>query len=455
MSRDARLVILARALRTFGYGCTSVLIAPMLVADGDSPAEIGVLLAVTAAGSVLASIALGMFADRLGRRTSLLLSAGTMAIAGIAFSWSESYPLLLAAGFVGTLSPSTNDNTPFSGVEQSVLAQTCPDDRHTAVFARYNMIALLAGALGGLAAAGLSTLTWVEPGDVAFGVYAGLAVISGIVFTEMSPAVEAQPRAEPAPELADTTPLHPVPRVGLRAGPAARLAGLFAVDAFAGGLAVQAILALWLQERYGVSTAALGVLFFVTNLLSALSQAVAPALARRRGLLQTMLVPHLVSNVLLLAVTVAPSFHVAALLLAARHALSKIDVPARQAFTAAVVSPQQRTAAASLTTVARSVATSASPLTSSLLLSAPLLACGAPLLAGGALALTYDVTMWCNFRSEPAGRERAAPAHPSPGRHRARRHRMHAGHAPGRGTPPGGRVVRNRTSPATVTDQRT
>jgi MFS family permease len=414
---------MARAVRTFGYGCTSVLIAPMLVADGDSPAQIGLLLAVTAVGSVLASIALGMFADRLGRRTSLLLSAATMALAGVAFAWSESYPLLLVAGFVGTLSPSTNDNTPFSGVEQSVLAQTCPDDRHTAVFARYNMVALLAGALGGLAAAGLATLTWVEPGDAAFGIYAGLALVSGIFFRQMSPAAEAGPGVRPAPELAETMPLRPVPRGRREAGPATRLAGLFAVDAFAGGLAVQAILALWLQQRYGVSAATLGVLFFVTNLLSALSQALAPALARRRGLLQTMLVPHLVSNVLLLAVTLAPSFRVAALLLAARHALSKIDVPARQAFTAAIVSPEQRTAAASLTTVARSVATSASPLTSSLLLSGPLLACGAPLLAGGALALTYDVTMWASFRSAAAGRERVAPTHLSRGRHRAGRRR--------------------------------
>jgi hypothetical protein len=274
----------------------------------------------------------------------------------------------------------------------------------------------------------------VEPGDAAFGIYAGLAVISGVVFAQMSPAVEAAPPMRPAPELAETKPLRPVPRGRREAGTATRLAGLFAVDAFAGGLAVQAILALWLQQRYGVSTAALGVLFFVTNLFSALSQALAPALARRRGLLQTMLVPHLLSNVLLLAVTVSPSFRVAALLLAARHALSKIDVPARQAFTAAIVTPEQRTAAASLTTVARSVATSASPLTSSLLLSGPLLACGAPLLAGGALALTYDVTMWCSFRSEAAGRERAAQTHPPRGRHRARRRRMHAGHAPGRGT---------------------
>jgi MFS family permease len=189
------------------------------------------------------------------------------------------------------------------------------------------------------------------------------------------------------------------------------------VDAFAGGLAVQAVLALWLQQRYGASTAALGLLFFATNLLSALSQAVAPALAARRGLLQTMLVPHFVSNVLLLAVPASPTFWLAAALLCVRHTLSKIDVPARQAFTAAVVTPEQRVAAASLTTVARSVAVSASPLTSSLLLSGPFLACGGPLLLGGGLAIAYDLSMWCGFRSVPLEGE----SRPHRGRHRARR----------------------------------
>ena len=262
---------------------------------------------------------------------------------------SESYPLLLAAAFVGTVSPSTNDNTPFSGVEQAILAQTCPDDRHTALFARYNMTALLAGALGGLAAAGLALLPHVEPGDAAFAIYAGIAVLTGLLSRRLSPAVE--PARAPSPPVPVRTTRHQEPpRRGPAAGPALRLAALFAVDAFAGGLAVQAVLALWLQQRYGASTAELGLLFFATNLLSALSQALAPAIAGRRGLLQTMLVPHFVSNLLLLAVPISPSFGFTAALLSLRHSLSKIDVPARQAFTAAVVTPEQRTAAASLTT---------------------------------------------------------------------------------------------------------
>src|SRR6476620_9649476 len=296
VSPDARLVVVARALRTFGYGCTSVLLGQMLVEDGDPPARIGILLAVAATGSVVASILMGLYADRFGRRSSLLLSAGLMGMAGVVFEVSESYPLLLAAAFVGTVSPSTNDNTPFSGVEQASLAQTCPDDGHTALFARYNMTALLAGALGGLAAAGLALLPHVEPGDAAFAIYAGIAVLTGALSRRLSPAVEPH-RA---------VPVRPAPhqerlRQGPATGHALRLAALFAVDAFAGGLAVQAVLALWLQQRYGASTTELGLLFFATNLLSALSQALAPAIAGRRGLLQTMLVPHFVSNLLLLA----------------------------------------------------------------------------------------------------------------------------------------------------------
>ena len=193
-----------------------------------------------------------------------------------------------------------------------------------------------------------------------------------------------------------------------------KLACLFAVDGFAGGLAVQAILALWFQQRFGATDAQLGILFFGANLLPALSQAVAPALVVRYGLLGTMLVPHAVSNLLLLCVPWSPTFGWAAAALWTRQALSKIDVPARQAFTAAVVTPAERTAAASLTTVARSIAVSASPLTSSAMLAGPMLACGAPFLLGGGLALAYDVTMWCSFRGIAA----AAAAR---GRHRRRR----------------------------------
>jgi hypothetical protein len=304
------------------------------------------------------------------------------------------------------------------------------------------MSALLAGALGGLAAAGLGLQHVAEPGDLAFAIYAVVAAVTAALFCRLTSAVEPRPGAVTA--AAASPP---------RARPSGRvlgLAGLFAVDAFAGGLAVQAILALWFAQCYGASTAELGLLFFATNLLSAFSQALAPALAARRGLLVTMLVPHFVSNVLLLCVAVAPGFGWAAALLLLRHALSKIDVPARQAFTAAIVTPEQRVAAASLTTVARSVAVSASPLTSSLLIAGPLLAWGVPLLLGGGLAIAYDLTMWCSFRAVPTAVDHRATARPPRGRHRAPR-RSFASRPPtaavGRATPEAARLRRHRNRP--------
>jgi hypothetical protein len=188
------------------------------------------------------------------------------------------------------------------------------------------------------------------------------------------------------------------------------LAGLFALDAFAGGLAVQAMLAWWLHQRFQVAIPQLGLLFFAANLLPALSQLAAPALASRRGLLATMLVPHLFSNLLLLCLPAAPTFGVAAVLLLARQALSKIDVPARQAFVAAIVDDADRTAAASVTSVARSVAVSVSPVASSMLLSGPLATVGAPLLLAGSLALGYDAAMWRTFRGVPINTNAALPA---------------------------------------------
>jgi MFS family permease len=413
LGRDARIVVFARALRTFGYGCTSILLAGMLSEDGVSAAGIGLLLGVAALGSVTASIAMGVFADRFGRRRSLLLTAVLMGLAGVVFALCESYPMLLAAAFIGTISPSTNDNSPFSGVEQAILAQTCPDRYHTAAFARYNMSALLAGALGGLAAAALGMLTTVEPGDAAFVLYAVLSIVILGLFRRLSPDAERSAADPDWPARQQST------REGNRPSPLmCKLACLFAVDAFAGGLVVQAVLALWFQQRFAATDAELGFLFSGANLLPAVSQAVAPALVVRYGLLGTMLIPHAVSNLLLLCVPLSPSLGWAAAALLTRQALSKIDVPARQAFTAAIVTPVERTAAASLTTVARSIAVSASPLTSSLMLAGPMIACGAPFLVGGGLALAYDATMWRSFHDVATAVAK--------GRHRLRRPRVQA-----------------------------
>src|SRR6476661_10945718 len=370
LSRDAHIVILARSLRTLGYGTTSILVAGMLSEDGVSALGIGVLLGVAALGSVTASIAMGVFADRFGRRRSLLVTAGLMGLAGVVFAVCESYPMLLVAAFIGTISPSTNDNSPFSGVEQAILAQTCPAQHHTALFARYSMSALLAGALGGLGAAALGLLTVAEPGDAAFLLYAVLSILIFGLYRRLSPD------AEPATGEPDVRIARPSPGENRRLSPLmCKLACLFAVDGFAGGLAVQAILALWFQQRFGATDTQLGILFFGANLL-------------------------------LLCVPWSPTFGWAVTALWTRQALSKIDVPARQAFTAAVVTPAERTAAASLTTVARSIAVSASPLTSSLMLVGPMMACGAPFLLGGGLALAYDVIMWRSFRGIAAAATR-------------------------------------------------
>ncbi len=434
---DTRLVIAARALRTFGYGCTSVLLAGMLAQDGDAPWQTGMLLATASAGSVASSLALGLFADRWGRRRALIVCGCLMAAAGAVFAVSESFPALVAAAFVGTISPSTNDNTPFSGVEQSILAQTCAPARLTAMFTVYNVTALAAGALGGLAAAALGLQHVVSPGDAAFALYALLAGCTVLLFLRLSPAAEAQPVAstlsearpaaqvEPVPGAAvPTAQVEPVPGAAAasasaggtpaasRAGtaPAAmprlprqvrRLVGLFAVDAFAGGLVVQAVLAWWFAHRFGATTTQLGLVFFAANLLPALAQLAAPLLAARRGLLAAMLVPHFVSNLILACVAFAPDLGSAITLLLLRQTLSKIDVPARQAFTAAIVRPSERTAAASMAGIARSVAVSVSPVVATALLTGPLGLVGAPLLLGAALAIGYDVTIWRTYRSVP------------------------------------------------------
>src|SRR4051812_43545946 len=229
LSRDAHIVILARAVRTFGYGCTSILLAGMLSEGGVPAAGIGLLLGVAALGSVTASIAMGGFADRFRRRRALLVTAGLMGLAGGGFAVCESYPVLLVAAFIGTISPSTNDNSPFSGVEQAMLAQTCPAQHHTALFARYSMSALLAGALGGLGAAALGLLTVAEPGDAAFLLY---AVLSFLIF---GPSRGLSPDVEPATGEPDVRVARPSPGEKRRLSPLmCKLACLFAVDGFAG-----------------------------------------------------------------------------------------------------------------------------------------------------------------------------------------------------------------------------
>ncbi len=403
---DSGLILAARGLRQFSYGLLGVVLAVSLSRAGLAPPAIGAIITVSLIGDFFGTYAIGLFADRLGRRRTLAMLALLMAAPGAIFGLTRAYPLLLAAAFFGTLGTSASETAPFLPIEQAMLPQTCPPERRTDLFARYNLVASFAGAFGALFA-GLPDLLARAGLPVAqgtrlmFGVYALAALVVALLVTRLSPRVEAVPAKPGAPrERAEPARAwrRLVPPLGRSRGIVLRLAALFSVDALAGGLVVQSLMALFFHLRYGVSLAPLAVLFFGANVAAALSFLAAARLARRFGLLNTMVFTHLPSNVLLLLVPLMPTFPLAAATLLLRQALSQMDVPTRQAYTMALVAPEERTAAASVTSLARSAGSATSPVFSGLLMQGALVALGLPFIIGGALKAAYDLTLWTVFR---------------------------------------------------------
>ncbi|MFL5589333.1 MAG: MFS transporter [Ktedonobacteraceae bacterium] len=397
---DALRILVMRGLRSLAYGLLSVLLGVALAGAGFSPAAIGVLLTVSLVGDVVGTYIIGLLADTWGRRHTLALLALLMAGTGAIFGLTTSYPLLLVAAFFGTLGISASETAPFLPIDQAMMAQITTMERRTALFARYNLVASLSVALGALAA-GLPDLL-VHLGvplasgiNLLFGAYAALAFVVAGLALGLSPHVEA-PRNS-AVQLQSSRP-RLVPRLSRSRGIVWRLTALFSVDALAGGLVVQSLMALFFHLRFGVALAGLSLLFFAANLLSALSFLAAVPLARRFGLLNTMVFTHLPSNVLLALVALVPTFPLAVTILLLRQALSQMDVPTRQAYTMALVTPEERTAAASVTSLARSVGSAASPVLSGLLLQGSLLVFGLPFILAGTLKAVYDGSLWLLFR---------------------------------------------------------
>lgn len=406
INSDGWRIIAARALRTFGYGFTSVLLGVTLNAAGFSTIQIGLLLTVALVGDMVAIILVALFADRVGRRRVLVFFALLMSISGLAFAFSHNLMILLLAAFFGTISPSSSENAPFFALEQAILPQTCSEERRTDTFARYNLVAQLAGALGGLSVVlpdllhqsmNMSTAVAVR---AMFAGYSLLALSTAVLFLSISEKVEMKsPDASGSVEGMSKQEMGRQ-RMPLRKsrGIVLRLASFFALDAFAGGLVVQTILALWFHQRFGASLSVLGLLFFTANLLAALSLPVAAWLSRRIGLLNTMVFTHLPSNMLLMLVPLMPIFPLAALVFLCRQLLSQMDVPTRQAYTMSLVDPVERTAAASFTTVARSIGLSLSPVLAGVLLTGPALMLGLPFLCAGSLKSIYDLSLYRVFR---------------------------------------------------------
>ena len=383
-------LLIGRGLRAFADGFVAVLLPAYLLALGFGTREVGILATATLLGSAIATLAVGTWGHHLPQRRLLLGAALLMSLTGFAFAAGNAFWPLLLIAFVGTLNPSSGDVSVFLPLEHARLANAAEGEARTALFARYSLIGTLLAAVGALAAAlpdqlsgrlGLSALDALRAMFLLYG------AIGGTVFWlyRRLPAIRASEHQPPAP-------LGPSRRVVFR------LAALFSLDSFAGGLMVNALLALWLFQRFELSLHAAGSFFFWAGLCSAFSQLLAPRLAKRIGLLNTMVFTHIPASLCLIAAAFAPQIELALGLLLLRALLSQMDVPARGAFVMAVVTPAERAAAASFTAVPRSLAAAAGPTIGGLLLTSGWLA--APLLVCGGLKIAYDLTLWRSFRRQ-------------------------------------------------------
>jgi MFS family permease len=397
VTRDVRLLFAARAVRMFGYGSLAVILAIYLSAVGFDAGAIGLLLSLTLVGDTLISLWLTTHADRIGRRRTLVVGGLLMAGAGVIFASTTSFPVLLAAATIGVLSPSGNEVGPFLAVEQASLTNLISDDRRTSVFAWYNLAGSVATAIGALTtglvigALRATVMDELSADRVIILTYAavGLALVG--LFAFVSPNVEVPPVDR---SIAGRLGLHRSRDVVLR------LSALFSLDAFAGGLVIQSLLALWFHDRFGVPEAILGAIFFGANLLAAVSALAASRLAARFGLINTMVFTHLPSNVLLILVPLMPTLPLAVLVLLARFSISQMDVPTRQSYTISVVDPDERSAAAGVTGIARTTGAAVGPLVATPLMAAPPLA-AVPFFLGGCLKIVYDLLLYRAFRSRP------------------------------------------------------
>ena len=401
----AAWLLASRMLRGFADGYVAVLLPAYLGALGLGVVQIGLLSTLTLTGSAVATIAVGALGHRFRASRLMQAAALTMVATGLGFAgFSTFWPLALVA-FVGTLNPSSGDVSVFLPLEHARLARAAVDSAaRTTLFSRYALAGGLSAAVGALASAWPAWWSTHVGGNVLdamramFVLYAliGAAVTllyRGFIAHELRDQAAAGAASGAAPNPDAPQPLGP------SRGIVVRLAGLFCVDSFAGGLVVNAILALWLFKRFGLSLGATGQFFFWAGLLMTASQLLAPVLARRVGLVNTMVFTHIPANLFLITASVAPTLPLALACLLARSALSSMDVPARNAFVMAVVTPPERAAAASFTAVPRSLASALGPTIGASLLASGVLA--APLAACGVLKIAYDLTLLAMFRRHP------------------------------------------------------
>ena len=408
---DASILLRARAVRAFGDGFVSVLLPLHLTTLGFDGFQIGAVATATLLGSAALTLLVGLVAYRLGRDVLLVRASLLMIATGLGFAFVHAFWPLMMVAFVGTLNPSSGDVSVFLPTEQALLPQTVSDRQRTALFARYSLVGSLVAAAGALMAvlpelvADQTRLNLAQALDGMFLLYAGLGLVALLLYRGLSPAIASEPGVATAPLTTSKTIVY-------------KLAALFSLDSFGGGFVVQSLLALWLFQRFDLSVATAGTIFFWTGVLAAFSALAAARVADRIGLLNTAVFTHLPSNLFLALTPFMPTAELAVAMLLLRSALSQMDVPTRNSYVMAVVTPAERPAAASVTAVPRSLAAALSPLLSGWLLT--LSAFGWPLVISGVLKGVYDIGLWIMFRGvrppEEAARRPESTKGPPPAR---------------------------------------
>lgn len=392
---DIIILFSTRIIRLFCYGFLSVILALYLAEIGLTERQIGLLFTLTLAGDALISLWLTTSADRLGRKRTLILGALLMAGAGLAFVLTRNIALLILAAIIGVISPSGNEIGPFLSIEQAGLTQLISNKKRTQFFAWYALVGSFATAVGALSGGWLAQVlqdnasTALESYRVVLIGYAIGGFLLLLLFLNLTKSVEVE-------TIQDTTK-----RIfGLHRSRAVvfKLSSLFAMDAFAGGLLVQSLIVYWFHIRFGVESGVLGSIFFGANILAGVSALLAVRIANRFGLINTMVFTHIPSNILLILVPLMPTLPLAIAVLLLRFSISQMDVPTRQSYTMAVVSPDERSAASGVTAIARSVGAAVSPALTGLLFSIPVLF-NAPFFFSGGLKIIYDLLLYREFRA--------------------------------------------------------
>ena len=391
---DVPILFTTRIIRMFCYGFLSVVLVLYLAEAGLTEQQAGLLFSFTLAGDAGISLWLTTHADSFGRKRTLIVGALLMLGAGIVFLMTNNLIVLMIAAVIGVISPSGNEIGPFLSVEQASLSQLVSDKLRTKVFAWYNLAGSFSTAIGALAGGWLAQLLqaagWTALDSYRY-ILAGYAIgglLIAVLFMQISFAVEV---GSTNVEEKKVLGLHKSRKVVFK------LSSFFALDAFAGGLIVQSMVAYWFHVKFGVDAGILGSIFFGANILAGISSLLAVRIAEKFGLINTMVFTHIPSNILLILVPLMPSLPLAIGTLLLRFSISQMDVPTRQSYTMAVVAPDERSAASGVTAIARSVGASLSPALTGIFFGIPALF-SAPFFFSGGLKIVYDLILWREFR---------------------------------------------------------